>query len=81
MAELFTTQKAAAVMLLGCASDFEPDPRISSAYVTGDAHHDLNIGRPTEPCSQEGTTAIQRRGHFPDQAQLGPKAQVGYTDR
>ena len=53
MAELFTTEKAAAVMLLGCGPDFKHDPRISSAYVTGDAHHDLNIGRPAEPCSQE----------------------------
>lgn len=59
MEELFTTQKAAVVMLLGCGPDFEPDPRISSAYVTDDAHHDLNIGRPAESCSQEGMAANQ----------------------
>lgn len=81
MAELFTTEKAAAVMLLGCGPDFKHDPRISSAYVTGDAHHDLNIGRPAEPCSQVGMTAIQQRGHLPDQVHLGPKAQVRYMDR
>lgn len=50
MAELFTTEKAAAVMLLGCGqASMIPGYQ---AYVTGDAHHDLDVADPLSPAAR-----------------------------
>lgn len=54
VAELLTTQKAAAIMLLGCGTGLEPHHGTSSACGTGAACHEPTTDRPTESRGQAG---------------------------
>lgn len=53
VAELLTTQKAAAIVLLGCGTGLEPHHGTSSVCGTGAACHELT-DRPTESRGQAG---------------------------